>query len=313
MTRATQIKNLILFFITQVVVLNLWSAEVEIKHVLGVPVIEYLEGGAKVSPKIKSKLKQSFRVSAVDNQLLQLQISEKFNLVIFPNSKIKIEGFENEKNIFEVKKIVFSTGRFYIQNFDSPAVLFESSFFSWQHSDAKKYEEFYLDLNLEKALFRVCAGETGLQAHLFELETIKKLQNEQGAEFQGVIEKNEIAFDFLLNNRKIPKGEWKSGFKCDFDNILKQVKDVELKVIELNRARELKIKKAKALKKAQYDQSLCHEPNGQFNQCWWVKKKTECFRYRCNAEGKWSDQFQLPLKDIAQKCPTQTRVANCDY
>jgi len=72
---------------------------------------------------------------------------------------------------------------------------------------------------------------------------------------------------------------------------------------------------------------ICKEPAGAFNQCLWTclnnpkgqkncrtdLPQVSCHRKRCNADGKWSDEFRLPAS-FAESCPGQgQKVAPCDY
>ncbi len=72
---------------------------------------------------------------------------------------------------------------------------------------------------------------------------------------------------------------------------------------------------------------ICKEPAGAFNQCLWTclnnpkgekncrtdLPQVSCHRKRCNADGKWSDEFRLPAS-FAESCPGQgQKIAPCDY
>jgi len=290
------------------------SNQVVILNYLGKPQVSRAENQEMVKFSKKTHLNESVKIVTGVDELVELQIREKFKFIVFPQSETLIEGFKDESTqLFEVKNIKMISGRFYVQNFATKPVVFETHFFKWEHSDLQKYEEFFTEIDVVKANLKVCAGETGLKVSLFDLEEVKSLSNEKGAEFQGLIEKNEIAFDVLLKGRKIPKGQWKDDFTCDFKNILSQVNEVQKNILSKDKHTLQKKKKAELKKQKEYSLSLCHEPNGQLNECYWKTEKTSCYRYRCNAEGKWADRFLVSPKDVKADCSQKITVKKCNY
>ena len=309
--------NLILFFILNFSFLLSYAGESRqffILNYLGEPQISRIENRESIQLSKKTVLNESVKIVTRVDELIELQIREKFKFIIFPQSEVLIEGFQDENSKqFEVKTIEMLTGRFYVQNFSIKPVVFESVFFKWEHSDLQKYEEFFIDLDVATAQLKICGGETGLKVNLFDLEETKALTHEKGAQFQGVIEKNDIAFDYLLKGRKIPKGQWKEDFTCDFKNILSQVNAIQTNIASKNKLILQKKKNLEIKKQKEYSLSLCHEPNGQLNDCYWKIEKNSCYRYRCNAEGKWADQFLVSPKDIKTYCSKKVVVKKCNY
>lgn len=309
--------NIILFFILNFSFLISYAAESNqffLLNYLGKPQINRIENQEPIKLSKKTTLNESVKIVTGVDELIELQVREKFKFIVFPQSEVLIEGFQDENTKeFEVKTIEMLSGRFYVQNFSIKPITFESVFFKWEHSDLQKYEEFFVDLDKVQALLKICAGETGLKVNLFDLEETKSLTREKGAQYQGVVEKNEVAFDYLLKGRKIPKGQWKEDFTCDFKNILSQVNDIQ-KNRETKNKSVLQNKKNLELKKQkEYSLSLCHEPNGQFNDCYWRAEYNKCYRYRCNAEGKWTDQFLVSPKDVKTYCSNKVIVKKCNY
>jgi len=288
--------------------------QVYVQHILGQPQVVRLENQSQIQIKTQTVLSESIRVNTLENQLVEFQIREKFKLIVFPKSEVLIEGFDSEEStIFEVKKINIVSGQVYVQNFSKIPIVFSSMFFKWEHTDLQKYEEFFLDIDTIQAQLKVCAGETGLTVQLFDLEEVKKLDKTQGCQFQGVIEKGQIAFDYLLKGRKIPKGQWKENFTCDFKNILAQVNQIEKNIAKKNAEKNQKRKLLELQKKKDFEASLCHNPNGQLNECYWKYVGNECFRYRCNAQGQWAEKFLVSSQDRLAYCQKKMVVKKCNY
>ena len=75
------------------------------------------------------------------------------------------------------------------------------------------------------------------------------------------------------------------------------------------------------------NESICHEPMGDLNQCAWICKNNpsgekscrtdlgaSCVRRRCNANGDWSEEKRLPSSQGEGRCTSATPVVNrCDY
>lgn len=286
-----------------------------IKSFVGKPLIE-LTDGKKIDVIKGKKIEQSFSVKTAINQQIKLELGFDFYVVVFPESSLKVEGFYIDKKTYKVKRLEFVTGKFYLKNGSNMAedlnVIYESDFFIWKNTEKSNQREFFLDVNLSAAQARFCAGESGIRASVFDHEVVKVLKYQEGYEFQGVLQDGKLAFDLLLEGRKIPKGEWKKSFTCDFQQILKQITDLETKE-KVDNEKAIQQKKATLKKiKAEYDKSLCHEPNGQFNQCLWKMTNQKCMRFRCDGQGNWSDEQQLP-KSKKYQCETKPKVGNCDY
>lgn len=83
------------------------------------------------------------------------------------------------------------------------------------------------------------------------------------------------------------------------------------------------------IKEADKDSNICQGPSGHFNQCMWKcignptrEKSTcrieqpnvSCRRYRCDGNGKWSDETNLQGDAAKGLCPaTGAVVKDCDY
>lgn len=294
------------------------SAEVPVlKGFVGKPLIQLVDGDVKIEP-VKGKLiEQSFTVKTSTSEQIKIELGKDFYLIVFPESSVKIEGFYITKKEYKVRAVVFDSGRFYLKNgsyrADDLTVIYQSDFFIWKNTEKNNQREFFLELNPAIPQVRFCAGAQGISASLFDHETVKALKFQEGASYQGVLKKDGgLEFDFLLEGRKVPKGEWKDKFTCDFKQILKEMNDLEASEIAKIKRNEQQLKTLEKKRKADYDKSLCHEPNGQFNECLWKWEGKECIRYRCDGQGHWKDRQQLP-KNHSYQCETKPRVTKCDY
>lgn len=287
-----------------------------IKGYVGRPLIHLADGNAKVELATGKMIEQSFIVKTASKEQIKIELGKDFYVIVFPESNAKVEGFYITKKDFKVRSVVFNSGRFYIKNGSSLeedlTVIYQSDFFVWKNSEKNNQREFFIELNPAIAQVRFCAGEQGIAASLFDHETVKNLKFQEGASFQGVLKNGELEFDQLLQNRKIPKGEWKDSFTCNFKQILKEMNELEASEIARLKKAEQTRKTEEKKRKIEYDKSLCHEPNGQFNECLWKWENKTCIRYRCDGQGHWQDRQQLP-KNQLYHCETKPKVSKCDY
>lgn len=109
----------------------------------------------------------------------------------------------------------------------------------------------------------------------------------------------EISYDFLLNNKKIPKFKMRNE-KLTTSRILSdQAWDQTQNPVKKAKKNSLKAKP-----------SFCTHPPAQFNDCYFVKKDKVCIRYTCNASAQWSLETNL---GASLSCPSKPTVLNCDF
>lgn len=74
---------------------------------------------------------------------------------------------------------------------------------------------------------------------------------------------------------------------------------------------------------------ICKNPLAKLNQCAWICKKNpssekrscrvaprgnaHCLRYRCDANGRWTDETEIPGTKGALQCKLDPFVSTCDY
>lgn len=126
----------------------------------------------------------------------------------------------------------------------------------------------------------------------------------------------EMVYDFLLNNKKIPRlhavqspipaenmqkseaSEWK--FVVEKKKVKKPSKKEELSEEQL----EQKIKQVK------FSKVICRQPNGVYGECSWEKEKSKCVRYTCNLNGVWSQKTEF---NMTTECPAKRQIKSCEW
>lgn len=166
-----------------------------------------------------------------------------------------------------------------------------------------------IDKNKPSAKFQVVTGE--MTAVFLDFEKQENLKAGEMVVFEG--EKDEVGqvkYDYFLQSKRMPHGTLKDKEKFDTAAFLEKEK-----VVQAARAAEKAKVKAVADAKAKKNKLilgsfLCHEPLGQKNECYWIKKGDDCFRYRCNVSGQWGDQTERPM---TSKCLAKPASSACDY
>ena len=152
-----------------------------------------------------------------------------------------------------------------------------------------------------------------------------QLDGKQKIHFQGVIEEHEIAYDLLLEGKKIPKGILSPPI-----TIASKEEEIFIPRVRPRIQKESKSRLGKngSFLKEKSKDYVCKKPLGKINQCAWVcegvsggkfkncpteKKHVECVRRRCDANGEWRDPYKLPKDAGKLKCSGKPIVASCDY
>lgn len=187
----------------------------------------------------------------------------------------------------------------------------ESDFFSFLTKKDQKLS-LLVDLNLKEAFVNVCNFSPAFKFELFDHEQDQDLKANQGIKFQGSLDKSgQIAYDLLLEKRKIPKGKWQTKTVCTAD----QIKTIQDQVVQFHLKSQQDLEKARLAKIAEKKRNdlmfLCHEPYGKLDQCHFILRQNKCIRERCNAEGKWTDQTEIGV--VKNLCSIKGEVKGCGY
>lgn len=122
--------------------------------------------------------------------------------------------------------------------------------------------------------------------------------------FQAEIVEGEMAYDFLLNDRKIPKLKMKK-------NQVKKpiILDTTIWTSGVRKAVSAKTQQIKkeALEGSKY---ICKSPSGVLQACHFVQEGTACARYSCNLSGQWAQKTIFSSNDL---CPKAKTVKDCEW
>lgn len=122
--------------------------------------------------------------------------------------------------------------------------------------------------------------------------------------FQAELVDGDIAYDFLLNDRKIPKLKMEKH-KIDKPLLL----DTNLWTSSVKKAAEAKKKQAKktAIDNTKY---ICKSPNGVLSTCAFVIESHGCIRYSCNLSGEWTQRTVFLKSEL---CPKVKTIKDCEW
>lgn len=177
--------------------------------------------------------------------------------------------------------------------------------------------DFTLEYNPEtpSVTLRVLDGSTVFKGLGNEIEL--ELKAGEMATFKGVFENNELAFDVLLKGRKVAKGQATE---------IQKIPDAELRMWkgrdEAVKAKAKRVAQAMVVKRKK--SQICDQPFGELGQCAWkceknpkkaktctLKSGAVCVRFRCDANGAWSDRAELSA--TRSDCGASPVVGPCDY
>lgn len=192
------------------------------------------------------------------------------------------------------------SGRVYIKNLSGPMPFQIPGFFNFKITTTDMIADF--DKQTKRTEFEILSQQQNVQIDSDDRE----IPAPEGTRlvFKPEYVDGEIAYDFLLNDRKIPKMHME---KTTVEN-LKRI-DVELWKAPLKVANITK-KKITSKAKADLSKYICKSPKGTLNACLFVKEKSSCVRYSCNLSGDWTQRTPFEKNDL---CPTSRTVKSCEW
>lgn len=270
----------------------------------------------------EQSLRESAEIQTGENSEVYLALNETMEILIFPNSLVLLPSIKWES--FEVSQILLKKGSLLWRD-NSPhkkhSIFIESEMFRLEPGA----NSFSLAYEPDRAWFemRVTSGQQIFSA--LNLEESHLLVSGQKASFQGSFENSEIAFDHLLKGKKIPKGQLSPVVAMSDNEKKSYVRDS----LEVLRARDIERRKkeeeeANRIKPGQ----VCRKPNAKYNECAWIcennpkgelqkcrveRKKVQCVRRRCNANGEWVEDSVLDPDSAKLRCQAKPQIGSCDY
>lgn len=262
-------------------------------------------------------LKSPFVIVTAHQDQLEFKINLFDRVVVYPKTKIQVLEFMDESGFVPDLYILDGQIRF-LSGFrtvtngaqkNDLSVQLKTPFFDLKVNGVV---DFIIDLKMAEPSIEVKVIEGLLPLEFFSYEKKLILKAGESVKFQGILadEGGAIKYDYLLHQRKAPKGVLGEVQKFDGRQFIKAEKD--LLRLEANKKREVKLKNAEKQRKQKKleDSFLCQKPFAQRDQCAWWLEAGKCYRKRCNVSGKWGDQVERPITDI---CKNDFFVTVCDY
>lgn len=250
--------------------------------------------------------------SKVDDKLF-LKLSSGSSTKIQLSSNMRITAYGPAE--FEIPTINWENGHFKRFRVKSGAVRFENS----KGSEEVEIETPFFKISApigswvfrmhpELALADLMALEGSLDLGISGTDEKVSLQPGQRATFRGLLEEGEIAYDLLLEGRKVPKGRWEKPTQLTKEDLALYSFESERRIQAAEARRR---QKQKSAEEARQNRNLCVNPAGNLNDCYWKKNDKICQRFRCAADGKWKD----PQSAESSQCQghSHTTVKSCDY
>lgn len=276
-------------FICIFIISTLASAE-EAPWILITPGYKQVKvNGSALKKSVFWELPQFHKLDTGDAEAL-IFLSEKYFLKVYKNTQIR--------HTDSVLQLI--SGRIYIKTQASGLEFQVPSFFKFSILPGDFAVEF--DPNTKQTTFEILSKSQTLQIDSDDRE----LTTSEGTKlsFQAEIVDGDIAYDFLLNDRKIPK------LKMEKSKIEKPI------VMDLthwtNAVKKAAAEKKKVSKKEVADNSkyICKTPKGILNSCFFVQEAQTCVRYICNLSGDWTQKTIFSRNAL---CPKLKTVKDCEW
>lgn len=278
--------------------------------------------GARNPVKKKQILREKALLETGINSQLKVALDEKRSVILLGQSTLSLPVIGWESG--EVPVLLLKKGSLnWLQKLEDKGrynIALRSDLFEFIAPPG----DFIYFIDPENAYAEVKVLNGSIEFSALNFEESVKVQAGQQAGFQGVLESGEIAYDVLLQGKKIPKGKLLP---------VKAIQSSQADQAVAERKRQDKLAKQKA--KSSADQAktksagmICQSPPGKFNHCAWiclnnptkekkkclvVNKDVSCVRKRCNANGEWAEETALDAEKASTLCKAQPVVAPCDY
>jgi hypothetical protein len=252
---------------------------------------------------LKSKVDEKLLLKLAPGSATKIQLSSKMRITAFGPGEFEIPYVNWENGHFRHFKIESGAIRFENSK-GSEEVELETPFFKIPAPPGAWVFRMLPDL----ALADVMALEGDLDLAIDGTDEKVTIKSGEKATFRGVLEEGEIAYDLLLEGRKVPKGRWEKPRSIGKEDLARYSLEAEKRKEAEEKRRRLK---ARNEQESGLNRTLCVRPAGNLNECLWKKSQGVCQRFRCAADGKWKD----PQTADSSFCsgPAQGFVKTCDY
>ena len=267
--------------------------------------------GKKVQVKGKVALQEQALLETSDEGSVRVVIDAERSFIVLPHSAVFLPTISWEGG--EAPLIVLKFGSLRWQQASKDKVAYNAALSSDLFQFIPPIGDFVFEMNPAKAYAEVKVLKGSIEFSALNGDESAQVKAGQQVGFQGMLEGKDIAYDVLLQGRKIPRGR------------LTPVTAISAKEMASFDGAEKKQKKAESLRKSKAQAALeaegksgaiCAKPAGRFNECVWQwvgKPGGSCQRRRCNANGVWAEEVLVDAQKAGTNCKAQPVVAPCDY
>ena len=264
--------------------------------------------GKKVPVKGKLPLQEQALFETGDDSSLKVAIDAQRSFVVLANSAVLLPTISWEGG--EAPLIILKSGSLRWLQPSKEKTTYNAALSSDLFQFIPPVGDFVFEMNPAKAYAEVKVIKGTIEFSALNGDESAQVKEGQQVGFQGMREGNEIAYDVLLQGRKIPRGH------------LTPVTAISAKEMSVYLGADKKQKQAESARKAKemakraaesVQGAICSKPAGRFNDCVWRKSGATCQRQRCNANGVWSEEMTLDAQKASINCKAQPVVAPCDY
>lgn len=254
--------------------------------------LSFSEGNYLLETKqapLKIKIDNSLKIKMGENTKVHLDVSRSSSMGLnHVYGKIQISGSASNLLVYQIENL-----------FSFPV---ESGEMVVEHDSKDKHSK-----------FSSLGGEQKIQ--IAGDDRIQILKEGQFLEFTPEWSDGEMVYDFLLNNKKIPKfhisqgavqGELKTNdSEWKFVEVSKKPRKTVFKKEELS-SEQIKQK----ISETKEHQQICKQPKASFSECVWGKENKKCVRYTCNLNGEWAQKTEFTL---TAECPDKRTLKSCEW
>lgn len=267
--------------------------------------------GKKVQVKGKVPLQEQALFETSDEGSVRVAIDAERSFIVLPHSAVFLPTISWEGG--EAPLIVLKSGSLRWQQVSKDKVAYNAALSSDLFQFIPPVGDFVFEMNPAKAYAEVKVLKGAIEFSALNGDESAQVKAGQQVGFQGMLEGKDIAYDVLLQGRKIPRGR------------LTPVTAIPAKELASFEGAEKKQKKAENLRKSKEQAArdsegrsgaICFKPAGRFNECVWQgagKSGGICQRRRCNANGVWTEEATVDAQKAGTNCKAQPVVAPCDY
>jgi hypothetical protein len=260
-------------------------------------------------------LKSPFAVVTADSDQLSIKINTFDLLTVYEKSKIQVIEFLDETGFVSDLYLLDGQIRYTVTHRgvgSGPILRLKTPFFDLPLASLSDFIV-SLDMKVPSVEIKIISG--ALPVEFFAYEKKLTLKEGESIKFVGALADDDVSkikYDYLLSNKKTPKGKLLEVEKFDISGFLELQKKEEVSAANKKKAALALIAEKKRKQKAFEDSFLCKKPFGNLNQCVWWLETGKCYRKRCNASGRWGDLTERPISSLIV-CKLEPLVADCDY